>query len=76
MNNIIEEVLKLPREEKIKLYQVLQKELEWDDNVLYEDELTSDQWVEIKKRIEDMKNNKEKVIALTDHLEFIKQFGE
>ena len=37
MSSLIEEALKLPKEEKVKLYYALQEDLEFDDDILAED---------------------------------------
>jgi hypothetical protein len=50
MRNIKEEVLKLPREEKIDLYNALMEDLGWGDDVMGNDELSPEDWIEIKKR--------------------------
>ena len=70
MQNIIEEVLKLSKEEKMKLYQALQEDLE--ENVLHEDELTQDQWIELNKRIGDIESGKAKLISRGELEEFLK----
>ncbi len=75
MRTIIEEALKLPKEEKIKLYHALQEDLEFNDNVLHEDELTYKPRSEVKQRMRDMENNKN-VISLEEHIDFIKRFGQ
>ncbi|MGI8951244.1 MAG: hypothetical protein ACR2FN_06630 [Chitinophagaceae bacterium] len=74
MNNIIEEVLKLPEEEKIKVYCALQKELGLEDNnVLREDELTPEQWEELKKREIEIEKGNVKWISRSELEQILKE---
>jgi hypothetical protein len=56
MSSVMEAVLKLPREEKIELLHALQEDLQWDDDVLEEDDLTKEEWAEITRREKMLEN--------------------
>ena len=73
MNPIIEEVLKLPKEEKIKLYHALQGELEVETNEVAEGTLTDEQWREIDRRMEEIETGKMKTISRDEFKTFLKQ---
>jgi hypothetical protein len=64
LSSLIEEALKLPKEEKVKLYYALQEDLEFDDNILAEDELTPEQWKELDKRVKDAESGKAESISI------------
>lgn len=64
MSSLLEEVLKLSTEEKIKFFQALRENIELDDNTLAEEELTPEQWSELKERIEDNKTGKSELLSL------------
>ncbi len=70
---IIDTVLKLPQKEKVKLYYALQKDLDFDDDYLGEEDLTPKQWKELNKRIRDVESGKIKLIPWA---EFKKQLDE
>ncbi len=72
MNNIIEAAMKLPKEEKIKLYHALQEELEMDDE-LHEDDLTPEQWEELKRREQLIKEGKVKWLSRKDLNNFLRE---
>ncbi len=65
--------MKLPKEEKIKLYHALQDDLEADDNVLREDELSPEQWIEINKRVADIESGSAKLISKEELDDFLKE---
>ncbi len=73
MSSLIEEALKLPKEEKVKLYYALQEDLEFDDDILAEDELTPEQWKELDKRVKDAESGKAEFISIDD---FKKKLGK
>ncbi len=71
MNSVIEEALKLSREEKIALYYQLQEDLDFEDEALQEDDLTPEQWKELNKREEAIKNGTMKMITRDEFNEFL-----
>lgn len=73
MSIIIEDVLKLPKEDKIKLYKALQEDLEPNENVLREDELTPEQWKEINKRAKEIESGKATLISRQELNDFLKE---
>jgi len=73
MSTIKEEVLKLPREEKIDLLHTLQEDLQWDDGLLEEDELSKEQWAEIKRREEMIERGEAKWIGTEEFDTFLKE---
>lgn len=73
MSTLIEEALNLSKEEKIKLYYALQEDLGYDDNILAEEELTSEQWTELDKRTKDAESGTSVSLLLE---EFKKQMNE
>ncbi len=64
MSMDIEEALKLPKEEKVKLYYALQEDLECNDTILAEDQLTPEQWKELGKRIKDTEAENTELISI------------
>lgn len=64
MRSIIEDALRLPKEEKVKLYYALQEDLNFEDNVLAEDELTPEQWKELERRTQDLADGKSGAIPI------------
>jgi hypothetical protein len=68
-SNLIDDVMKLSSEEKLKLYYALQEELE-EKNILQEDAR------EILGRLNDIDEGKVKADSEEDHLNFINKFGE
>lgn len=70
MSHIIEEALKLPKEEKMQLYYALQQDLDAGNN-LAEEELTIEEWKDITQRREDIDSEKIKAISLEQHLQWI-----
>jgi putative addiction module component (TIGR02574 family) len=72
MNPIIEEALRLPKEEKVKLYYALQEELEAEQKVVDEEGLSDEQWKEVNRRMEEIESGKMKTISLEEHLQWLK----
>ena len=64
MSSFIEEALKLSKEEKEKLYYALQEDLDFNDNVLSEEELTHEQWRELDKRTGESELGKSELLSL------------
>ncbi|MES2329414.1 MAG: hypothetical protein V4539_07425 [Bacteroidota bacterium] len=62
MRKTIEDILKLPLEEKRDLYYALQQDL-YEDNILREDELTPEQWQEVIKRNNGVESGKAQFIS-------------
>ncbi len=69
MDSLIELALKLPAEEKIKLYHALQEDLDLEDEILSEPELSAKQWKEMNKRISDIDSGKSKMITVKEFKE-------
>ncbi|MEJ7829675.1 MAG: addiction module protein [Segetibacter sp.] len=44
----------------------LQEDLEFDDDILAEDELTPEQWKELDKRVKDAESGKAEFISIED----------
>ncbi|MEQ1798430.1 MAG: addiction module protein [Lacibacter sp.] len=63
---IMDDVMKLPKKEKVKLYYALQEELDLSDDYLAEDDLTKEQWKELNKRIKDIDSGKAVLIPWQD----------
>ncbi len=59
---ILDDVLKLPKKEKVKLYYALQEDLDLEDDYLAEDDLTKSQWKELNRRIKEIETGKAKLI--------------
>jgi putative addiction module component (TIGR02574 family) len=59
---ILDDVLKLPKKEKVKLYYALQEDLDLEDDYLAESDLTKAQWKELNKRIKEIETGKAKLI--------------
>lgn len=55
---ILDDVLKLSKKEKVKLYYALQEDLDFEDDYLAENDLTKNQWKELNKRIKDIDTGK------------------
>lgn len=55
---ILDDVLKLSKKEKVKLYYALQEDLAFEDDYLAENDLTKSQWEELNKRIKDIDTGK------------------
>jgi hypothetical protein len=72
MATVIEEALKLPKEEKLKLFHALQEELE-TEVVFREDELTKEQWAEINKRTSEIHSGKAKLISRNELAGFLNE---
>ena len=63
MNSIIEQVLQLPKEQKLELFYALQEELEMADNeVFYSDELMT----KLEKRAQDIEDKKASFISMEE----------
>ena len=60
---ILDDVLKLPKKEKVKLYYELQEDLDHEYNYLADGDLTKAQWKELNKRIKDIEIGKAKLIS-------------
>jgi len=63
---IMDDVMKLPKKEKVKLYYALQEELDLSDDYLAESDLTKEQWKELNKRIKDIDSGKAVLIPWQD----------
>lgn len=63
---IMDDVMKLPKKEKVKLYYALQEELDLSDDYLAEGDLTKEQWKELNKRIKDIDSGKAVLIPWQD----------
>ncbi len=72
MEKILKEVRKLTNNQKLKLYNALQKDLYTPDNAAKK-ELTTDQWKKITHRLADLESGKTKGISLGEHLKWLKQ---
>ena len=72
MQKILQEVKKLTNNQKLKLYNTLQKDLYLTDNSAKK-ELSPDQWKTISKRLADLESGKVKGITLNQHLQWLKQ---
>ena len=59
---ILDDVLKLPKKEKVKLYYALQENLDLEDDYLAENDLTKMQWKELNKRLKDIESGKQNYI--------------
>jgi len=67
--NILDDVMKLPSEEKLRLYYALQEELE-ENNLLQQD------IQEINTRLSEIESGKVKSISEEEHINFINRFGK
>jgi len=63
---IMDDVMKLPKKEKVKLYYALQEELDLSDDYLAESDLTKEQWKELNKRIKAIDSGKAVLIPWQD----------
>ncbi|NCU05266.1 MAG: addiction module protein [Chitinophagaceae bacterium] len=59
---ILDDVLKLPKKDKVKLYYALQQDLDLEDDYLAEDDLTKSQWKELNRRIKEIETGKANLI--------------
>lgn len=66
MSTIKETVLALPREEKVELLHALQEDLQWDDDVLEDDDLTKEEWAEIHRREQMIENGEAGLMTLDE----------
>lgn len=73
MSTIKETVLALPREEKVALLHALQEDLEWDDDVLEDNELAKEDWDEIRRREKMIENGEMKWITTEEFDSFLKE---
>jgi len=69
--SIIEDALKLTTEEKVKLYNALHEDLNFENNIVAENELSEEQWAELKKRADANENGTLTKIAESDLLHFL-----
>jgi len=72
MEKILKEVKKLTNNQKLKLYNTLQKDLYTPDDSVKK-ELPPDQWKKVTSRLNDLGTGKVKGISLNDHLKWLKQ---
>jgi hypothetical protein len=72
MQKILQEVKKMTNDQKLKLYNTLQKDLYLSDTTSKK-ELTPGQWKTIGKRLVDLESGKIKGITLNQHLQWLKQ---
>lgn len=70
MNTIIEQVLQLPKEEKLELYFALQEDL---DNELEQDELTKEQWEQLNEISQQLEDGSIKKISEEEMMDFLKK---
>ncbi len=70
--SIIEDALKLSKDEKVKLYYALQEDLNFEGSILEED-LSSEQSNELLKRENEISNGTMKTISETDFNDFLKK---
>lgn len=72
MEKILKEVKKLTNNQKLKLYNTLQKDLYTPDDIAKK-ELTPEQWKKVTSRLNELETGKVKGISLNDHLKWLKQ---
>lgn len=72
MEKILKEVKKLTNNQKLKLYNTLQKDLYTPDDTAKK-ELTPEQWKKATSRLNELETGKVKGISLNDHLKWLKQ---
>ncbi len=72
MEKILKEVKKLSENQKVKLYNSLQKDIYSPDDTAKK-ELTPEQWKKITGRLTELETNKVKGISLNEHLKWLKQ---
>ena len=72
MEKILKEVNKLTNNQKLKLYNTLQKDLYSPDEAAKK-ELTPEQWKKISSRLTELETGSVKGISLNDHLKWLKQ---
>lgn len=72
MRKIIEDILKLPLEEKRDLYYALRDDLN-EDTVLREDELTPEQWQKLNKRNDEIESGKAELISREQLIDYLKE---
>jgi hypothetical protein len=72
MEKILKEVNKLTKNQKLKLYNTLQKDLFSTDQAAKK-ELTPEQWKKITSRLTELETGKVKGISLSEHLKWLKQ---
>jgi putative addiction module component (TIGR02574 family) len=70
---ILDDVLKLPKKEKVKLYYALQEDLDLEDDYLAESDLTKAQWKELNKRIKEIETGKAKLIPWEEAKKTLKE---
>ena len=71
--SIFEEAMNLPKEEKVRLYYALQENLNFEDDILEEADLTKVQWDELLKREKELDNGTMKTITTNDFNKFLKE---
>jgi hypothetical protein len=72
MRKTIEDILKLPQEEKKNIYYALQDDLN-EDLILREDELTPEQWREVNQRNSEIESGKAELISKGQLADYLKQ---
>ena len=72
MEKILKEVKKLTGNQKLKLYNALQKDLYLNDGSTTK-ELRVVEWKKITNRVREMESGKTKGIFLNEHLKWLKQ---
>jgi hypothetical protein len=72
MRKTIEDILKLPPEEKRDIYYALQDDLN-EDLILREDELTPEQWREVNQRNNEIESGKAQLISKDQLKDYLKQ---
>jgi len=73
MEKILKEVKKLTKNQKLKLYNTLQKDLYTPDDTAKKD-LTTEQWKKVTSRLNELETGKVKGNSLNDHLKWLKQW--
>jgi hypothetical protein len=72
MEKILKEVKKLTGNQKLKLYNALQKDL-YSSDTAAKKELTPVEWKKITTRVTEIETGKVKGISLNEHLRWLKQ---
>jgi hypothetical protein len=72
MEKILKEVKKLTGNQKLKLYNALQKDLYSPDTIVKK-ELTPAEWKKVTARVAEIETGKVKGISLSEHLRWLKQ---
>ncbi len=74
MSAIIEQVLQLPREEKLELLHALQDDLQWEEETLEEGDLSKEEWAEIYRRERMLESGETGVMTLDEFKQKLNAF--